>query len=130
MGKEYQHAYSRIIIKYLLNTRTDWNEPPRARHQLAYALAKNNDVVFITINKSGKPHINNFHTDNITVIEPTWYIHGKFCFRIPLINELQIKKKKKNHLVIEFLKKKTHFTDREISARYVQKKNTTFGQVG
>lgn len=96
-------------MKYLLNTRTDWNEPPRARHQLAYALAKKHEVVFITINKSGKPNINIFRTNNITVIEPIWYIHGRFGCRIPLVNELyqfwlfkRLFKKYRDYKVINF----------------------------
>ena len=97
-------------MKFLVNTRTDWNEPPRARHQLAKALAINHDVLFISINKTGTPMINvNTPEKNITVLSPTWYIQGKFIIRFPIINEIyqnwlykRLSLKYHNHIVINF----------------------------
>lgn len=97
-------------MNFLVNTRTDWNEPPRARHQLAKALAINHHVLFISINKSGAPGINvNTPEKNITVLSPTWYIQGKFIIRFPIINEIyqnwlykQLKLKYHDHVVINF----------------------------
>lgn len=97
-------------MEFLLITRTDWNEPPRARHQLAKALAKNYKVVFIAINTTGKPslEVNKVHK-NLIIITPSWYINGKIVFRIPLINEVyqmwlfsKLKKEYKNFRVINF----------------------------
>jgi len=76
-------------MKFLLNTRTDWSEPPRARHQLARALAENHQVIFVAINQTGKPSINIKNPEkNITVITPSWWIYGKYNMRLPFINEL------------------------------------------
>lgn len=76
-------------MNFLLNTRTDWNEPPRARHQLARGLAKNHHVIFVAINQIGKPSLNiETPEKNITVISPSWWIHGKVNMRLPIINEL------------------------------------------
>ena len=75
-------------MKFLFNTRTDWDEPPRARHQLAIALAKKNKVVFIAINKTGKPSLEITNVNkNLKVITPSWHINGKVVYRIPIINE-------------------------------------------
>ena len=40
---------------FLINTCTDWREPPRARHQVAHALSVNHHVVFISANRLGFP---------------------------------------------------------------------------
>ena len=76
-------------MNFLFNTRTDWSEPPRARHQLARALAKNHHVAFVSINKIGRPSISiETPEKNITVISPCWWLHGKVNMRLPIINEL------------------------------------------
>lgn len=76
-------------MKFLFNTRTDWDEPPRARHQLAKALAKNHQVIFVGINRKGKPSIQIEEVeDNITLITPYWFIHGKIVNRLPYLNEI------------------------------------------
>ncbi len=38
---------------FIINTITSKDEPPRARHQVAYALAKKYSVIFVTANKTG-----------------------------------------------------------------------------
>lgn len=76
-------------MKFLLNTRTAWDEPPRARHQLARALSINHEVVFISRNKSGRPSLDiSCPETNITVITPSWFIDGRINMRIPVMNEL------------------------------------------
>ena len=76
-------------MKYLINTITYWNEPPRARHQVAEALAKNNEVIFIARNEFGKPKINTFSVnDNLTVITPYFPIDYRIRYRLPIINEI------------------------------------------
>jgi len=77
-------------MKYLFITRTSWDEPPRARHQLAFALIKKkHEVVFVAKNKTGKPSINNiFHEGNLTVVTPNWYIKSIYNMRLPIINEI------------------------------------------
>ena len=97
-------------MKYLFITRTDWNEPPRARHQLARELSKKHTVVFVSINKFGKPTVKKFFPQkNITLLVPNWIFHGKYVHRIPIINELYqfwlyqfLKKHYKNYCVINF----------------------------
>jgi glycosyltransferase involved in cell wall biosynthesis len=76
-------------MKFLFITRTDWNEPPRARHQLAKALAKEHHVTFVAINKKGKARLEiQSPQDNITLITPYWLGQGKFIHRLPIINEI------------------------------------------
>ena len=74
---------------YLLLTRTDWNEPPRARHQLANSLISHGRVVFVSLNKRGKPSLFKQDTnEGIELIVPSWFISGKYVYRIPILNEL------------------------------------------
>ena len=75
--------------KFLLITRTFWHEPPRARHQLADALSRIGEVVFIENNYWGlsgsKVTIIN---DKLKLISPSWFLPGIVVMRLPLINEL------------------------------------------
>ena len=97
-------------MNILINTRTNWNEPPRARHQLTRELAKNHHVIFVPLNKTGKPGISiTIQERNISVFSATWYIHGKFNIRLPIINEIyqnwlytQLKLKYQDYVVINF----------------------------
>ncbi len=76
-------------MKYLINTITSWDEPPRARHQVAQALAKNNEVIFIARNERGKPRIEIFkENENLTVITPYYPIDYRIRYRLPIINEI------------------------------------------
>ncbi len=78
-----------MVEKFLINTITAWEEPPRARHQLAFSLAKNHQVIFVTRNKTGLPNIREYHPQkNIKVIEPVFPIDYKYRYRLPAINEL------------------------------------------
>ena len=74
---------------YLLITRTDWDEPPRARHQLALALAEKGKVYFVALNRFGLPGIRRRKTsEGIEVVEPSWFFSGKYLYRLPILNEL------------------------------------------
>jgi len=76
-------------MKILFYTRTPWNEPPRARHQLAQAMSKLHEVIFIEANKSGFFSINkNQLNDSLTILTPKFPIANKFRFRIPILNEI------------------------------------------
>jgi len=97
-------------MKFLLITRTDWDEPPRSRHQLAQCLAKKHEIVFVALNSIGKPKIN--YTKplrNFTLATPNWFIAGKVLWRIPLINEIyqfwlykKLSEKYSNYIIINF----------------------------
>lgn len=74
---------------FLINTITYWEEPPRARHQVAYALSKKYKVVFIAANKTGLPAIRSQQiNDNLTVITPYYPIDMRIRYRLPVINEI------------------------------------------
>lgn len=76
-------------MRFLIITRTDWNEPPRARHQLARSLAKNHKVIFVSSNTLGNPGIKfSLYDKNITVVSPSWFIQNKLLWRLPFLNEL------------------------------------------
>jgi hypothetical protein len=98
-------------MKFLLNTLTNWNEPPRTRHQIAYALAKNHEVIYISSNKtSAFPGISIARiNDNLTVITPRFPIDCRIRYRIPLINEIyqiwlfrKLKRNYKDYNVVNF----------------------------
>ena len=75
--------------QFLINTFTHWEEPPRARHQVAHALAKNYSVVFVAANKFGFPgtRSSSIH-GNLKVLTPFFPISNKIRYRLPIINEL------------------------------------------
>jgi glycosyltransferase involved in cell wall biosynthesis len=75
-------------MNYIINTNTNWNEPPRARHQIAFALSKKYPVKFISANKFGFPKIKEIEVKkNLTVIQPYFPIDYRLRYRLPLINE-------------------------------------------
>ena len=76
--------------KFLINTLTAWDEPPRARHQLTYALAEKHQVVFVTRNRFGiKPGIEISRVkENITLVTPVYPMDYRLRIRIPGINKL------------------------------------------
>jgi len=76
-------------MDYLINTRTPWEEPHRARHQLAYAIAKKSRVFFVAANKKGLPKLEIFEAcRNLFVLQPYFIMDHKIRFRFPLMNEL------------------------------------------
>ncbi|NJK87713.1 MAG: glycosyltransferase family 4 protein, partial [Bacteroidales bacterium] len=89
---------------------THWDEPPRARHQLAKALAKNHEVIFVSANKIGLPRIHktNIYT-NFDVIIPKFPIDVRIRTKIPLMNKWyqnwlfkKIRNQHQNYIVINF----------------------------
>lgn len=74
---------------FIINTITSWDEPPRARHQVAYALAKKYKVVFVAKNKFGFPKIKFFKAQqNLEVLTPYFPIDTKIRLRLPFFNQL------------------------------------------
>ena len=95
---------------FLLITKTYWEEPPRVRHQVAQALAKNHKVIFVAANKFGLPKINTQKiSDNYTVIQPYFPLNMKIRYRLPIINEIyqwwlfsKLKRQGQESIVINF----------------------------
>lgn len=76
-------------MEFLINTITHWDEPPRARHQVAYALAKNHRVVFVAANRVGFPGIKTHRErENLTVVQPFFIFGNKIRYRLPFFNEI------------------------------------------
>ena len=76
-------------LKFLINTFTHWDEPPRARHQVANALAKNHLVIFVAANKVGFPRIKTFQVqENLKVVQPYLFVSNKIRYRLPVLNEI------------------------------------------
>jgi glycosyltransferase involved in cell wall biosynthesis len=97
-------------MKFLINTITKWDEPPRARHQVAQALSKKYPVHFISANKTGWPRIKKRQIKkNLQIIIPYFPVPFKLRYRLPVINEIyqiwlfsKISDEFKNHSVINF----------------------------
>ncbi|NJO68606.1 MAG: hypothetical protein HC830_04420 [Bacteroidetes bacterium] len=98
-------------MKLIVNTITGWEEPPRARHQLSYALNNlGHTIVFVAKNKIGKPRIEFAQVkENFFLVTPYFPVDYRFRYRIPLLNEIyqfwlhrQIKKLYPDYLVINF----------------------------
>lgn len=96
--------------KFLINTITDWNEPPRARHQVTTALAKRYEVIYVSANKVGRPKLSiSNESDNLQVIQPYFPIDFRMRYRIPLLNEIyqiwlyrKLKKSFSGYTIINF----------------------------
>jgi len=95
---------------FLINTITKWDEPPRARHQIAQTLSKKYPVVFISANKAGWPGIKKKQINkNLSVLIPYWPVPFKIRYRLPAINEIyqrwlfgKLTDEFKTHTVINF----------------------------
>jgi hypothetical protein len=76
-------------MHFLINTLTHWEEPPRARHQVTNALARNHQVVFVAANKPGFPGITTaiIH-ENLIVVTPYFPVPHKLRYRIKMFNEI------------------------------------------
>jgi hypothetical protein len=75
--------------KFLINTLTAWDEPPRARHQVAHALAEMHQVVFVTRNRFGLwgMEVEQVH-ERFTLITPSYPMDFRLRIRIPVINAM------------------------------------------
>ncbi|MBN1183331.1 MAG: glycosyltransferase [Bacteroidales bacterium] len=97
-------------MQFIVNTITRWEEPPRARHQVAEALSKNNFVVFIAANKFGFFKVKTLLVhENLKVLTPYFPIINKLRYRLPIINEVyqywlftKLRKSYKDFKVINF----------------------------
>ncbi len=74
-------------VKYLINTMTAWEEPPRARHQVTSALAKKHKVAFVASNKIGWPRVEISTLNNIVLVQPYFPVNLKIRYRLPIVNE-------------------------------------------
>ena len=97
-------------MKFIFNTNTRWDEPPRARHQLAKALSRKHRVIFIAANKIGKPEIKYNNTNkNLELIQPFFPVSYKIIIRLPILNEFyqnwlfSLIKCNNNFIVINFV---------------------------
>jgi hypothetical protein len=69
-------------------TVTSWDEPPRARHQVAQELVKDGVVYFVEKNRTGRPRIEvRAVAPNLFVITPYFWIDYRVRYRTPGINE-------------------------------------------
>jgi hypothetical protein len=97
-------------MRFLINTLTHWDEPPRARHQVAQTLSINHLVIFITANKFGFFKVKSLTIhDKLKVLTPFFPIDHKIRYRLPIINELyqkwlykKLMKEYKDYKVINF----------------------------
>lgn len=75
-------------MTFLLLTLTSWDEPPRARHQVARALSAHGDVVMVARNRTGAPGLAFREVEaGITLAEPSWPLDYRYRYRLPLVNE-------------------------------------------
>ncbi|GAB4091710.1 glycosyltransferase family protein [Flaviaesturariibacter terrae] len=74
---------------YLIYTTvTCWDEPPRARHQVAHELKKEGAVYFVEKNRTGRPRVEVHEAEpNVFVITPYYWIDYRVRYRTPLVNE-------------------------------------------
>ncbi len=75
---------------FMIFTNTDfWEDPPRARHQVAEALSKKNKVYFISANKIGLPNLTrDCVKKNLVVVIPYFPIDYRIRYRISFINRI------------------------------------------
>jgi hypothetical protein len=97
-------------MKFLINTITHWDEPPRARHQVAFALSEFHEVIFVAANRTGKPGLKRIVVnENLLVITPFFPFDNRIRYRLPLVNEFyqnwlfrKLKKEFNGYSVINF----------------------------
>jgi glycosyltransferase involved in cell wall biosynthesis len=76
-------------VRFLINTGTFWDEPPRARHQVTRALAKHYKVAFVAANHVGVPKLKfSITEENTLLIQPYYPFDFRIRYRLPIINEL------------------------------------------
>jgi hypothetical protein len=75
-------------MEFIVYTNTEWDGPPRSRHQLAYALAERFKVTFVSSNTIGIPGIKSSRVnDNFELITPSFPSSFKLRYRMPILNE-------------------------------------------
>lgn len=74
-------------MNFLLNTLTGWQEPPRARHQVAQALATHHRVAFVERNRIGRPGLTiREDPSGVALLTPVWPIDYRLRYRLPVLN--------------------------------------------
>jgi glycosyltransferase involved in cell wall biosynthesis len=73
---------------FIVLTNTDlWDDPPRARHQVAEAIAKRHKVYFVGANRTGFPSLRRESVQgNIEVLVPSYPVDYRIRYRVPCIN--------------------------------------------
>lgn len=75
-------------MSFLLFTFTGWDEPPRARHQVAQALTRHGPVLFVEKNRVGPPGLSTTEVSaGLTLLTPSWPLDYRLRYRLPGINE-------------------------------------------
>lgn len=75
-------------MEFIVYTNTEWDGPPRARHQLSYALAKRFKVTFVAANTIGLPGIKREKVkDNFELLTPSFPSSFRLRYRMPGLNE-------------------------------------------
>lgn len=79
-----------LMKNYLLYTVVAiWNEPPRARQQIANELKQEGKVYFVERNKIGWPHIKISQAEeNVFVITPYFPLDYRYRYRLGVINSI------------------------------------------
>ncbi len=76
-------------MDYIINTNSEWDAAPRARHQIAESIAKSHNVYFVAASKIGLPDLNiSSVKKRLTIITPSFPIDYRIRYRIPILNEL------------------------------------------
>jgi hypothetical protein len=97
-------------VNFIINTITDWSEPPRARHQVSLELSKKHKVIFINANKIGFPKFElKEEKNNLLILTPYFPLNYKIRYRLPILNEIyqiwlfkQLLRKYPNYQIINF----------------------------
>lgn len=106
---------------FIINSNTNWDDPPRARHQIAYSLSKKNSVKFISANKIGFPKIKTLIiNENLTIFQPYFPIDSRVRYRLPFFNEFY-----QNWL----FRKTISLLDKDINSYYVINSDFTASRI-
>jgi len=75
-------------MEFIVYTNTEWDGPPRSRHQLAHALAKRFKVTFVSSNTIGIPGLKSAKVnDNFELLTPSFPASFRLRYRMPVLNE-------------------------------------------
>ncbi|EPR67536.1 hypothetical protein [Cyclobacterium qasimii] len=75
-------------MEFIVYTNTEWDGPPRSRHQLAHALAKRFKVTFVSSNTIGIPGLKSTQVnDNFELLTPSFPASFRLRYRMPVLNE-------------------------------------------
>ncbi|WP_242067780.1 glycosyltransferase [Cyclobacterium marinum] len=75
-------------MEFIVYTNTEWDGPPRARHQLSHALAKRFKVTFVEANTIGLPGLKCEKVNgNFELLTPSFPSSFRLRYRMPGLNE-------------------------------------------